>query len=79
MLVADRGEDRQWDCDQVLGELRGAARGNIELRRMLILGGGFAGLTVAIQLEKKFARNPAVEVTLINRGATTFSSFRQRV
>jgi len=36
-------------------------------KRILILGGGFAGLTVAMQLEKRFARNPAVEVTLVNR------------
>jgi NADH:ubiquinone reductase (H+-translocating) len=36
-------------------------------KRILILGGGFAGLTVAMELEKKIARNPAVEVTLINR------------
>jgi len=36
-------------------------------KRILILGGGFAGLTVAMKLEKQIARNPAVEVTLINR------------
>jgi NADH:ubiquinone reductase (H+-translocating) len=41
--------------------------GSIEPTRILILGGGFAGLTVAMQLEKKFARNPAVEVTLVSR------------
>jgi NADH dehydrogenase len=35
--------------------------------RILILGGGFAGLTVAMELEKKLARNPAIEVTLVNR------------
>jgi NADH:ubiquinone reductase (H+-translocating) len=35
--------------------------------RVLILGGGFAGLTVAMELEKKLARNRDVEVTLINR------------
>jgi NADH:ubiquinone reductase (H+-translocating) len=39
----------------------------VEPKRILILGGGFAGLTVAMQLEEKFARNPAVEMTLVNR------------
>jgi NADH:ubiquinone reductase (H+-translocating) len=36
-------------------------------KRILILGGGFAGLTVAMELEKKLGRDPAVEVMLINR------------
>jgi NADH dehydrogenase len=36
-------------------------------KRILILGAGFAGVTVAMELERTFARNPAVEVTLINR------------
>src|SRR5271155_3890317 len=36
-------------------------------KRVLILGGGFAGLTVAMALEKKLAKDPSVEVTLINR------------
>ncbi len=36
-------------------------------KRILILGGGFAGLTVAMELEKKLARDPSVEITLINR------------
>jgi NADH:ubiquinone reductase (H+-translocating) len=40
---------------------------NVAPKRILILGGGFAGLTVAMKLEKKIARNPAVEATLINR------------
>lgn len=40
---------------------------DFEPKRILILGGGFAGLTVAMELEKTFARNPAVEVMLINR------------
>ncbi|HXW91977.1 MAG TPA: NAD(P)/FAD-dependent oxidoreductase [Terriglobales bacterium] len=35
--------------------------------RILILGGGFAGLTVTMQLEKKLAKDPSVEITLINR------------
>ena len=41
--------------------------GDVERTRILILGGGFAGLTVAMELEKKLARNRDVEVTLVNR------------
>jgi NADH:ubiquinone reductase (H+-translocating) len=40
---------------------------NAAQKRILILGGGFAGLTVAMELEKKLARDPSVEITLINR------------
>ena len=36
-------------------------------KRILILGGGFAGLTVAMELEKKLARDPSVGITLVNR------------
>jgi NADH:ubiquinone reductase (H+-translocating) len=36
-------------------------------KRILILGGGFAGLYAAMELEKTLARDPDVEVTLINR------------
>ena len=36
-------------------------------KRILILGGGFAGLTVAMELEKNLARDPSVQITLINR------------
>jgi NADH dehydrogenase FAD-containing subunit len=36
-------------------------------RRILILGGGFADLTVAMEWEKKLAQDPSVEITLINR------------
>jgi NADH dehydrogenase len=39
---------------------------NAPRKRILILGGGFVGLTVAMELEKKLAGDP-VEVTLINR------------
>ena len=39
----------------------------IQRKRILILGGGFGGLTVAMELEKKFAQDPSVEITLINR------------
>jgi len=35
--------------------------------RILILGGGFAGLYAALQLEKTLARDPDIEVTLVNR------------
>jgi NADH dehydrogenase len=35
--------------------------------RVLILGGGFGGLYVAMELEKTLARDPDVEVTLVNR------------
>jgi NADH dehydrogenase FAD-containing subunit len=36
-------------------------------KRILILGGGFAGLTVAMELDKKLAQDPSVEITLVNR------------
>jgi NADH:quinone reductase (non-electrogenic) len=36
-------------------------------RRVLILGGGFGGVTVAQQLEKQFGKDPTVEVTLVSR------------
>jgi NADH dehydrogenase len=35
--------------------------------RVLILGGGFGGLYVALELEKTLARDPEAEITLINR------------
>jgi NADH dehydrogenase len=40
---------------------------NTKPKRILILGGGFAGLTVAMELERKLASDPSVEITLINR------------
>src|SRR5262252_1403227 len=36
-------------------------------RRILILGGGFAGLYAAMELEKTLGGNPGIEVTLVNR------------
>jgi NADH dehydrogenase len=38
-----------------------------EEKRVLILGGGFAGLYAALEFEKKLARDPDVQVTLVNR------------
>jgi NADH:ubiquinone reductase (H+-translocating) len=38
-----------------------------EKTRILILGGGFAGLHAAIHLDATLARDPSVEITLINR------------
>jgi NADH:quinone reductase (non-electrogenic) len=36
-------------------------------KHVLILGGGFAGLYAALHLEKTLARDPGVEITLVNR------------
>jgi NADH:ubiquinone reductase (H+-translocating) len=36
-------------------------------KRILILGGGFAGLYAAMELEKTLTRDPDVQVTLVNR------------
>jgi NADH dehydrogenase len=38
-----------------------------ERMRIVILGGGFGGLYTAIELEKRLARDPNVEITLVNR------------
>lgn len=35
--------------------------------KIVILGGGFAGLYTALELEKTFAGNPDVDITLVNR------------
>jgi NADH dehydrogenase len=35
--------------------------------KILILGGGFAGLYTALELEKSLARDPDVQITLVNR------------
>ena len=36
-------------------------------QRILVLGGGFGGIYAALHLEKVFAREDSVEVTLINQ------------
>jgi NADH dehydrogenase len=36
-------------------------------KRIVILGGGFAGLYAALEFEKALARDPDIEVTLVNR------------
>jgi NADH dehydrogenase len=36
-------------------------------KRILILGSGFGGLYTALHLQKKLARNPEVDITLVNR------------
>ena len=36
-------------------------------QQILILGGGFAGLTVALELERSLGSDPSVEITLVNR------------
>lgn len=35
--------------------------------RVLILGGGFGGVYAAMALQKRLARDPGVEITLVNR------------
>jgi glycine/D-amino acid oxidase-like deaminating enzyme len=35
--------------------------------RIVILGGGFAGLHAAVHLDDTLARDPGVEITLVNR------------
>jgi len=40
---------------------------NSQPKRILILGGGFAGLAAAVELEKTIARDSDVEVMLVNR------------
>jgi len=37
------------------------------VKKVLILGGGFGGLYTALELEKTIARDPEVEITLVNR------------
>ncbi len=38
-----------------------------EKKRIVILGGGFAGLYAALEFEKSMASDPGVEITLVNR------------
>src|SRR3712207_3421731 len=42
-------------------------------KRVVILGGGFAGVTAAVRLERHFGRRGGVEVTLVD--AENFSLF----
>jgi NADH dehydrogenase len=37
------------------------------MTRVLILGGGFAGLYAALEFERGLARRPGLEITLVNR------------
>src|SRR6266849_6013722 len=41
--------------------------GNTQPKRILILGGGFAGLSAAMELEKSLATDSRIEVTMVNR------------
>jgi NADH dehydrogenase FAD-containing subunit len=41
---------------------------NVEEAKIIILGRGFAGLYAAMYLDKKLARRPDVDVTLITGG-----------
>jgi NADH dehydrogenase FAD-containing subunit len=36
-------------------------------QRIVILGGGFAGVYAALRLEKALARNPDIEIVLVSR------------
>src|ERR1700739_218209 len=40
---------------------------NAARKRIIILGGGFGGLSVAMELEQKLAQDPSVDIALINR------------
>jgi NADH:ubiquinone reductase (H+-translocating) len=40
---------------------------NTPLKKVLILGSGFGGLAVAVELEKTLARDRSVEITVVNR------------
>src|SRR4029453_16947979 len=55
----------QWYLDRT-GGLTISGNG-MKMTRILIAGGGFAGLYAAMQFEKRLARRADVEVTLISR------------
>ena len=40
------------------------------ITRIVILGGGFGGLSAARELERLLSRGPNVEITLVNRSYT---------
>jgi NADH dehydrogenase FAD-containing subunit len=44
-----------------------ALTGDIMPQRILILGGGFAGVNTAMHLERLLAHRPDVQVTLVSR------------
>src|SRR4051794_3350197 len=59
-----------WRMFKSTGRWFGATRGpaaGAKKTRILILGGGFGGVSVAMELEKSLARDADVEVTLVNR------------
>jgi NADH dehydrogenase len=47
--------------------IEGDAMNATNKTRIIILGGGFAGLYAAMHLDKDLAQDPNVEITLINR------------
>src|SRR5512147_211745 len=56
------------ECDVPKRDDRSATpMNNAAATEIVILGGGFAGLYAALELEKTLARDPQVEITLINR------------
>ena len=55
------------DKNQTKGEREAAASFGADKTRILILGGGFAGLEAARYLERTAAKRSDVEVTLVSR------------
>src|SRR5262252_9535529 len=45
----------------------GMSYGGAQNMRVVILGGGFGGLYVALELEKTLGRDPDVNITVVNR------------
>jgi NADH:ubiquinone reductase (H+-translocating) len=65
METLEQGEKTR--CNLLSGRNSHDSMQNSQHTRILILGGGFAGLTVAMQLEKKLGQDPSIEITLVNR------------
>jgi len=65
MEILEKGEKTR--CNLLSGRDSHDSMQNSQHTRILILGGGFAGLTVAMQLEKKLGQDPSIEITLVNR------------